>query len=242
MIDMHILTECQGGRWAGFEWAVLCCLQGLLSFYQLPQPQGTTIVLPGGPPPPVPPPRPATPKPQVAIGGGMLPDGVQYELRTLPVSAIWFESMLAWSLNPEPSHIHTLFWLVRKFTTTEGLLGGGGSSNDVVDIGLQVTQRRDVGDGDGMTVYVEVSKNSREISIVPHDVQEALHQRHTALLNRDFATADSLKTKIEDEDYKWAPELLFATCLCGHLWTQLPKIRAYNEATSSKMTEFSFGY
>ncbi|CAM6027527.1 unnamed protein product [Sphagnum balticum] len=121
---------------------------GLLSFYQLPHPQGTTIVPPGGPPPPVPPPRPAPPKPQVAIGGGMLPDGVQYELRTLPV------------------------------------------------------KRRDVGDGDGMTVYVEVSKNPRETSIVPPDVQEALHQRRTALLNRDYATADSLKTKIEDVDYK----------------------------------------
>jgi hypothetical protein len=60
---------------------------GLLSFYQLPQPQATTIVPPGRPPPPVPPPQPAPPKPQVAIGGGKLPDGVQYELRTLPVSA-----------------------------------------------------------------------------------------------------------------------------------------------------------
>ncbi|CAK9873685.1 unnamed protein product [Sphagnum jensenii] len=111
---------------------------GLLSFYQLPQPQ----VPPGGPPPPAP------PKPQVAIGSGKLPDGVQYELRTLPV------------------------------------------------------KRRDVGDGDGMTVYVEVLKNPRETSIVPRAVQEALHQRRTALLNRDFATADSLKTKIEDVDYK----------------------------------------
>ncbi len=79
------------------------------------------IVPPGGPPPPVPPPQPAPPKPQVAIGDGKLPDGVKFELRTLPVSATWFEYMLAWSLNPEPSHIHTLFWLVRKFTTTEGL-------------------------------------------------------------------------------------------------------------------------
>ncbi len=119
---------------------------------------------------------------------------------------------------------------------------GGVSSNDVVDIGLQVTDRRDVGDGDGMTVYVEVLKNPRETSIVPRAVQEALHQRCTALLNRDFATADSLKTKIEDVDYKWAPELLFATCLFGHLWIQLPNIRAYNEAASSKMTQFSFGY
>ncbi len=99
-----------------------------------------------------------------------------------------------------------------------------------------------MGDGDGMTVYVEVLKNPRETSIVPHDVQEALRQRHTALLNRDFAKADSLKTKIEDVDYKWAPELLFATCLFGHLWTQLPNIKAYHEAASSKMTEFSFGY
>jgi hypothetical protein len=93
------------------------------------------------------------------------------------------------------------------------------SSNDVVDIGLQVTERRDVGDGDGMTVYVEVSKNPHETSIVPHDVQEAFNKRHTALLHRDFATADALQTKIEDVDYKWAPELLFATCvlvICGH--------------------------
>jgi hypothetical protein len=112
----------------------------------------------------------------------------------------------------------------------------------VVDIGLQVTERRDVGDGDGMTVYVEVSKNPPETSIVPPDVQEALRQRRTALLNRDFATADSLETKIEDVDYKWAPKLLFATCLFGHLWTQLPNIRADNEAASFKMTEFSFGY
>ncbi|CAK9873692.1 unnamed protein product [Sphagnum jensenii] len=108
-----------------------------------------TIVPPGGPPPPVPPPQPAPPKPQVAIGGGKLPDGVKYELRTLPV-----------------------------------------------------TDRRDVGDGDGVRVYVEVLKNPHETSIVPPDVQEALHQRRTALLNRDFATADALETKIEDEDYK----------------------------------------
>ncbi|KAH9569109.1 hypothetical protein CY35_03G114900 [Sphagnum magellanicum] len=122
---------------------------GLLSFYQLPQPQVPPGGPPGGPPPPVPPPQPAPPKPQVAIGGEMLPDGVRYELRTLPV-----------------------------------------------------TERRDVGDGDGMTVYVEVSKNPPETSIVPPDVQEALRQRRTALLNRDFATADSLETKIEDVDYK----------------------------------------
>jgi hypothetical protein len=63
----------------------------------------------------------------------------------------------------------------------------------MVDIGLQVTERRDVDDGDGMTVYVEVSKNPRDTSIVPHDVQQALHQRRTTLLNRDFATVDSLK-------------------------------------------------
>lgn len=112
----------------------------------------------------------------------------------------------------------------------------------MVDIGLQVTDRRDVGDGDGVTVYVEVLKNPHETSAVPPDVQEALHQRRTALLNRDFATADALETKIEDANYKWAPELLFATCVFGHLWTQSPNIRAYNEAASSKMTEFSFVY
>jgi hypothetical protein len=112
----------------------------------------------------------------------------------------------------------------------------------VVDIGLQVKERRDVGDGDGMTVYVEVLKNPHETSIVPHDVQEAFDKRHTALLHRDFATADALQTKIEDVDYKWAPELLFATCVFGHLWTQSPNVRAYNEAASSKITEFSFVY
>ncbi|MCL7036943.1 hypothetical protein MKW94_027105 [Papaver nudicaule] len=58
-----------------------------------------------------------------------------------------------------------------------------------------------VGDGDGLTVYVDAT-DPREAPNVPRAVQLAVLRRAKARASRDYTTADALQQNIADADYR----------------------------------------
>ncbi|KAL9226795.1 hypothetical protein vseg_002566 [Gypsophila vaccaria] len=102
-------------------------VEGLLAYYGLPHPSTLVEVSSGAP--------------------SSLPDGVKYELHTLPVDV------------------------------------------------------KAVADGDTVTVYVS-TKDPRESSSVPREVQVAATERAKARAVRDYVKADALHKKITDQNYR----------------------------------------
>lgn len=63
-------------------------------------------------------------------------------------------------------------------------------------------EERLVGDGDGMTVYVDVYKDAREKDKIPAEIQDAVNRRRDARAKRDFKTADALQRLIKKANYR----------------------------------------
>lgn len=59
-----------------------------------------------------------------------------------------------------------------------------------------------MGDGDGMTVYVDVYKDAREKDKIPAEIQDAVNRRRNARAERDFKTADALQRLIKKANYR----------------------------------------
>ncbi|KAG0619966.1 hypothetical protein M758_4G178700 [Ceratodon purpureus] len=58
------------------------------------------------------------------------------------------------------------------------------------------------GDGDGLTVYVDVYKDAREKGSLPVEIRDAVIKRRDARAKRDYRTADALQKLIEKANYK----------------------------------------
>lgn len=61
---------------------------------------------------------------------------------------------------------------------------------------------RAVGDGDTITVYVDVHRDAREAAAVPATVMDAVNLRQAARAQRNYPYADSLQKQIQQAGYK----------------------------------------
>jgi cysteinyl-tRNA synthetase len=66
-------------------------------------------------------------------------------------------------------------------------------------------EERDVGDGDGCTVFVDVYTDEREKQNLPREIQDAVIRRRDARAKRDYKTADALQKQIQQANYKSVP-------------------------------------
>lgn len=133
--------------------------------------------------------------------------------------ANWYKKILAaWKeAKPPPSNAEEAAILIaitlqrhHRKVDVEGLLSFYGLPYPTA-VPERVAQKRpelytlpvnakDVGDGDGLTVYVD-TRNPRESADVPISVQEATIQRREARARRDYEMADALKECIFNEGY-----------------------------------------
>uniref|UniRef100_A0ACD5Y3W1 Uncharacterized protein n=1 Tax=Avena sativa TaxID=4498 RepID=A0ACD5Y3W1_AVESA len=59
-----------------------------------------------------------------------------------------------------------------------------------------------IGDGDGFTAYVSIRDDPRELGNVPREVHAMLTARTQARIRRDYGTADTLRSTIDEAGYK----------------------------------------
>lgn len=80
----------------------------------------------------------------------------------------------------------------------------GGSKPEVVEYEIYTlpVEERDVGDGDGCTVFVDVYTDEREKQNLPREIQDAVIRRRDARAKRDYKTADALQKQIQQANYK----------------------------------------
>jgi len=62
---------------------------------------------------------------------------------------------------------------------------------------------RAVGDGDTITVYVDVHKDTRETATVPAGIMDAANMRQTARAQHNYVHADALQKQIQQAGYKY---------------------------------------
>ena len=61
-----------------------------------------------------------------------------------------------------------------------------------------------MGDGDTITVYVDVHRDARETADVPAGIMNAVNMRQTARAQHNYVHADALQKQIQQAGYKSA--------------------------------------
>lgn len=156
---------------------------------------------------------------------GQVPEGLSQHVEpSRKAQANWYKKILAaWKeAKPPPSNAEEAAILIaitlqrHRKAEVEGLLSFYGLPYPTA-VPERVAQKRpgdvpkfelytlpvnakDVGDGDGLTVYVD-TRNPTESADVPISVQEATIQRREARARRDYEIADALKKCISNEGY-----------------------------------------